>query len=114
MIYKNMLIHNCDTIVKDEFTGEEKIIRIPDKLRRALSPIGLKYSGYNTPGVEIRFKLLSEKAKLRIKIIYQEGTVRDKKIFAIFHGSFQGASHVILDEQESLIQVEKPENSKVS
>lgn len=113
MIYKNMLIHNCDTIVKDEFTGEEKLIRIPDKLRKALSPIGLKYSGYNTPGIEIRFRLLSEKAKLHIKIIYQEGAVRDKKIFAVFHGSFQGASHVVLDEQESLIRVERPENLPV-
>lgn len=113
MIYQQTELHNCYDIVEDVETGGRKMIRIPEQVRKNMSLIGRKYTAYNTPNAEIRFCMKSEEVKLHFQIFHPEGGYYADQALEVYFGCFQNENLRILDDQNDMVYIRKPENMEL-
>lgn len=62
MIYKNIEIHNCSELLKDEQTGFSRMCRIPLSLNEKITG-----NGFTNCGVELRFVPIDDEIKITLK-----------------------------------------------
>lgn len=105
MIFDNIDFHNVEEMEKCD--KGYILWRVPGSLRRHLSKEAAeRASRYNT-GVELRFKMKSDK----VKVVLRAEPIEEAQVAYIYHGTFQGgwmnSSKVILQE-DTVIEIEKP------
>lgn len=107
MIFDNIDFHNVEEMEKCD--KGYILWRVPKSLRMHLPELSAeRASRYNT-GVELRFKMKSDK----VKVILRAEPIEEAQVAYIYHGAFQGgwmnSSKVILQE-DTEIEIEKPAN----
>lgn len=113
MIYKNTELHNCYDIVSDAYSGEMKMIRVPERVREAMSPIGRQYTAYNTPNTEIRFCMNRDEAEITLQIFHPKGNSYGNQALKVYFGCFQEDGLRIITDEECKLVIHRPENMEL-
>ena len=107
MLFQKIDFHNVEEMVKTE--KGYCMSRFPQHVREKLNPGVRELSAFYCTGVELRFKLRSEKAVITLR----SAVCAEAQVAYIYYGSIQGgwenSSRVILTE-DTPITVTRPEN----
>ncbi len=110
MIFDDMIFHNVEEL---EATNNGYIMwRLPKKIINHVNEGIQNNTGRYCTGVELRFKMKSDKVKL---ILRSEDTL-EAQVAYIYYGSMQGGwqnSSKMIEKEKSEIVIEKPDNLEV-
>ena len=105
MIFQGIDFHNVDSLVRQ--SQGYAMQRVPDSVRLQLNENARDEVRFNSTGVELRFKIKSEKAVLSLKA--EPGS--EAMTAFIYYGSFQGGwqnSSKAIGVQETRISIPRP------
>lgn len=111
MIYKNIDFHNVAEMV--ELDGKLRWLRVPERVLDAMETEGGKNACRNATGVELRFVMLSDEVKLRIRTVNPKGTVAVNVYFGGMQGGWQHYGEGGYFSGESEIVIKRPDNMEM-
>ncbi|MFR8469838.1 hypothetical protein BLA28_13995 [Eisenbergiella tayi] len=110
MIFQGIDFHNVDSLVRQ--SQGYAMQRVPDSVRLQLNENARDEVRFNSTGVELRFKIKSEKAVLSLKA--EPGS--EAMTAFIYYGSFQGGwqnSSKAIGVQETRISIPRPGDPEI-
>ena len=111
MIYKNIDLHNVAELV--ELDSRVRWLRVPERVLEAMETEGGKNACRNATGVELRFVMLSDEVKLRIRTVNPKGTVAVNLYFGGMQGGWQHYGEGGYFNGESEIVIQRPSNMEM-
>ena len=111
MIYKNIDLHNVAELV--ELDGKLRWLRVPERVQEAMETEGGKNACRNHTGVELRFVMLSDEVKLKIRPINPKGNVAVNVYFGGMQAGWQGYGEGPYFNGESEIVIKRPANMEM-
>lgn len=108
MIYKNAELYNVEQIIQNE-DGSISWCRVPEKVLNSLESETGSAVAHGSTGVELRFRIKSGKAVIKMSVSSGEGC------FHVYHGAIQGGwqdheVHKTVRENIEEFVIEPPEN----
>ena len=105
MLYKNVELYNVSELVKDD-NGSYNMLRMPLNIENGMDERGRHTNRYSC-GVEIRFNLIGESAKIKLRVPESYGVSRATVLFGSIYSGWQECTKVIY-EHETEIVVKNP------
>ena len=111
MIYKNAEIHNVEEMVTNE-DGSVSFIRVPMEAYEKLEMPGGQRQAIGSTGVEIRFVIKGDAAKIKMAI---DGDSTSTNVFHVYRGGIQGGwedheVHKVVSEEAEEFIIKKTSN----
>jgi hypothetical protein len=101
MIYKNVELYNVSELVKDD-NGSYNMLRMPFDVEMGMDERGRHTNRYSC-GVEIRFNLIGECAKIKLRVPDGYGVSRAIVLFGSIYSGWQECTKVIYDRETEIV-----------
>lgn len=93
MEFGSTMLHNVESLIRDERSGDFLLCRVPEPVR-----LGLNTKAQNNilfaSNSEIRFVMEGDRVVLRLRRMPVGGSVRSQGILEVFQGDYQGSSEI--------------------
>lgn len=101
MLYKNAQLHNVSELIIDD-NGSYNMLRVPKSVEKHMDPRG-QFTNKNCCGVEIRFNLLGEAARIKLRVPKGRSASRVTVLFGSIYAGWEECSKTIYDKETEII-----------
>lgn len=101
LLYKNAQLHNVSELIKDD-NGSYNMLRIPKSVEEQMDERG-RFTNRNCCGVEIRFNLLGDAAKIKLRVPEGSSASKATVLFGNIYSGWEECSKTIYDKETEII-----------